>query len=123
MWPFRFQYYKIYQYLSEREHKENKMKLSEEIKKMMLIMGFENQESLPSMTDLRKTFIKLAVEKHPDKGGSEEEFKEMYSAYEMLGKIITSNSDGGDDSSEEAEAKKRFKEETWEEVFFKLCWD
>ena len=53
------------------------MELSEEVKKMLGIMGFDNVESLPTMATLRKTFIKLAVEKHPDKGGSNEEFKEL----------------------------------------------
>ena len=68
------------------------------------------------MTKLIKSFIRLAVEKHPDKGGNEEEFKELYNAYETLGKLIEKSTDGGEEDKEEAEARKRFREETWEEV-------
>ena len=91
------------------------MELSQEVKKMLTVMGFDNTETLPTMMNLRKTFIKLAVEKHPDKGGNEDDFKELYQAYEFLGNLI-SNSDAEEENIEEAEAKKRFREETWEEV-------
>lgn len=33
---------------------------------------------------IRKAYMKLAMEKHPDKGGSEEEFKRISLAYEVL---------------------------------------
>ena len=82
------------------------MKLSQETKKLLVIMGFKNTEVLPTMTNLRKAFIRLAVEKHPDKGGSNEEFKELYRAYEKLGNLITTNTEKDEEESEEAEARK-----------------
>jgi len=35
-------------------------------------------------SEIRKAYIKLARETHPDKGGNEEEFKKVNKAYEVL---------------------------------------
>ena len=53
--------------------------------------------------------------KHPDKGGNNEEFKELYSAYDMIGKLIESEASDTSDQ-EEDEARKRFREENWSDV-------
>ncbi|KAK7241361.1 heat shock protein [Aureococcus anophagefferens] len=38
-----------------------------------------------SATEIKKAFRKLALKKHPDKGGDPEEFKKIQAAYEVLG--------------------------------------
>lgn len=38
-----------------------------------------------SKEEIKKTFRKLAMENHPDKGGSKEKFQEIQEAYEILG--------------------------------------
>lgn len=35
-------------------------------------------------SEMKKAYYRLAKEKHPDKGGSEEDFKELQMAYEIL---------------------------------------
>ena len=89
--------------------------MSEAVKKLMEIMGYEEGEKLPSMKSLRQHFRKLAVETHPDKGGSNEKFKELYKAYETLGNLIDSQKTGEEDN-EEIEARRMFREENFEEV-------
>ena len=89
--------------------------LSEEIVNLLKLMKFENLLEIPSMRMLRKRLKKLAVEKHPDKGGSNEEFKELYQAYEALGNIIATEPENKEDD-EEVEARRMFQEENVEEI-------
>jgi len=42
-----------------------------------------------SAGDLRKAYKRLALETHPDKGGSKEEFQKVQNAYEKLSNVIT----------------------------------
>ena len=90
------------------------MIVNEETKKLLVVMGFEDENTLPTMKTLRERFRKLAIEKHPDKGGSNEQFKELYSAYEILGKLIASQMTHDEEDSEELEARRMFREENWE---------
>ena len=64
--------------------------VSEEIRNLMEILGYQELSKLPTMKSLRQHFRKLAVERHPDKGGTNEKFKELYKAYETLGNITPS---------------------------------
>ena len=89
--------------------------MTTQTRNLLLIMGFEETKSLPTMKCLRQKFIKLAVERHPDKGGSDEKFKELYEAYEILGKLIDSQIITEEDK-DEIEARRMFREEIWEEV-------
>ena len=89
--------------------------VNHKIEKLLVIMGFTKVNELPTMKTLRQTFIKLAVERHPDKGGSDEKFKELYEAYEILGKLIDSQTSAEQDK-EETEARRMFREEIWEEI-------
>ena len=81
-----------------------------------MTMEFQNQEELPSMKSLRRNFRRLAIEKHPDKGGNNEEFKKLYQAYEALGNIIAAEENKDVNDNEEMEARRKFHEENWEEV-------
>ena len=89
--------------------------ISEEIKNLLQTMEYEKQNTLPTMKSLRQHFRKLAVERHPDKGGTDKEFQELYKAYEILGNIIASQN-AEDVDTEEMEARRMFKEENWEEI-------
>ena len=99
------------------------MIVNEETKKLLVVMGFEDENTLPTMKTLRERFRKLAIEKHPDKGGSNEQFKELYSAYEILGKLIASQMTHDEEDSEELEARRMFREENSVPMNFKeiLC--
>ena len=68
------------------------------------------------MKSLREKFRQLAVQRHPDKGGSDEAFKELFKAYEILGNMINSNKTQDKEDEEEMEARRKFREENWEEV-------
>lgn len=41
-------------------------------------------EKTASYDEIRKAFRKLALKKHPDRGGNKEEFAELQNAYEVL---------------------------------------
>ena len=41
-------------------------------------------EKTATYDEIRKAFRKLALKKHPDRGGDKEEFQELQSAYEVL---------------------------------------
>jgi curved DNA-binding protein CbpA len=45
------------------------------------ILGIEENVT---ESDIRRAYIKLAKETHPDRGGNEEEFKKVNKAYEIL---------------------------------------
>lgn len=51
------------------------------MKNLYEILGLSNNAS---PQDIRKAYTRLAMENHPDKGGSEEKFKEISSAYDIL---------------------------------------
>src|SRR5215218_2619996 len=38
-----------------------------------------------SQEEIKNSYSKLSLEKHPDKGGNEEEFRQIGEAYEILG--------------------------------------
>ena len=78
-------------------------------------MGYQEASSLQMMKSLWQHFWKLAVEKHSDKGGTNEKFKELYQAYEILGNMIASKR-AEEEDMEEIEARRMFREENWEEI-------
>ena len=58
------------------------------LKKYLQLMGF-NQ--IPQMKELRKRFLQLSVECHPDKGGSDKKFQELLDAHNFISKFIIEN--------------------------------
>ena len=56
-------------------------------------------------------YKRVAKEKHPDKGGTNEAFKELIGAYEAVGKLNDEKQPEESDDKEEKEARRRFKEE------------
>ena len=92
------------------------MNSDKRIKELLIVMDFKDLRILPSMKILRERFRHLAVQRHPDKGGTDEAFKELFKAYEILGNLITSRKTQDKEDEEEMEAKRMFREENWEEV-------
>ena len=64
--------------------------MDEEIKALLVILGFNKDiEKLPLMKEVRRNFLKLAIEKHPDKpGGVKAEFQQLKDAYDKIGMLI-----------------------------------
>ena len=81
-------------------------------KELLIIMNFDDLLSLPSMKILRERFRELAVQRHPDKGGSNEAFKELFKAYEILGNLITADNSEENNDEEEREASKGSEKKT-----------
>ena len=53
--------------------------------KSLKTLGFENDEDIPMMKEVRKQFFKLSIEKHPDKNnGIDKGFGELKSAFDLL---------------------------------------
>ncbi|KAH8054118.1 hypothetical protein JL720_14487 [Aureococcus anophagefferens] len=52
------------------------------IQRRFNVLGIQKSASA---TEIKKAFRKLALKKHPDKGGDPEEFKKIQAAYEVLG--------------------------------------
>ena len=61
--------------------------------------------SNPTADELKKAYRKMAMKHHPDKGGDEEEFKKLNSAYHLLttGKTTTTHSSGSYNMTPEIE--------------------
>ena len=81
-----------------------------EVNALMKILGFVN----PEMSDLKMKIItsqyrRMSLIKHPDKGGSKEDFQELNKAYEKLGKIINKTPQEDPEDREETNARDLFK--------------
>jgi hypothetical protein len=57
------------------------------------ILGTNKQDS---WEDIKKSFFKIAMKTHPDRGGSEKDFKEANSAYEFFKNKYKNNADKDD---------------------------
>ena len=88
--------------------------MDQNMREMLNTLGFLDLETLPSMKQLREHFRKLTIQRHPDKGGINEEFKELCKAFETIGKMIEEEDSLDEEDEEEKEARHRFKEEVWE---------
>lgn len=71
----------------------------------------KNLKELPKILDVRKRFLRLAKESHPDKcGGSDSKFRQIYEAYKKLSHHILKNTPEVFDDVEESIARKEFQE-------------
>ena len=62
------------------------------IKKCLTTLGFENNEEIPLMKEVRKQFFKFSIEKHPDKNnGIDKGFGEPITAFDTLCTYINDN--------------------------------
>ena len=59
--------------------------ISEQVKRALQMLQFDE---VPKMAELRSRFLKLCVERHPDKGGTSEQFQELLEAKEVVSKYI-----------------------------------
>ena len=76
----------------------------------------ENGE-LPQVKEVRKQFLKLCIERHPDKeGGSNEKMKELLEANRRVCEYIMKNVNTDNSDTEETQARKEFKEFNMETV-------
>ena len=81
--------------------------LSEIVKQALVILDFDN---VPSMAELRNKFLKLCIERHPDKGGENDQFQKLMEAKLVLSKYISEFIPEDKNDSVEVEARKLFKE-------------
>ena len=49
------------------------------------VLEFENVTEIPKMKEINKKWRKLSLIKHPDKGGTKEDFQELLAAYQIAG--------------------------------------
>ena len=80
--------------------------LSEAVKKSLEIFQLDK---VPKMAVLRAKYMELCIERHPDKGGSNEQFQQLLEAKEILSKYIEENIPTTNDV-EEIFARRQFKE-------------
>ena len=59
--------------------------ISEKLRNALSVLGFSE---VPEMKVVRDRFLKLCLEKHPDKGGSNEEFQNLLDARETICRYI-----------------------------------
>ena len=72
---------------------------------------------LPLMKEIRKNFLRLSLERHPDKsGGSKEDFQELVNAYEKIGRVIQDTTQEDKTDDEETIARNLFKETNFEKI-------
>ena len=76
------------------------------VKFALSVLGFD---AVPKMKELRENFLKLCLERHPDKGGSDDSFKVLLEAKETLSKYIQNNVPEDDSDEEEVFARQLFK--------------
>ena len=82
---------------------------------LLSILEFEDFSKLPKMKELTSQFRKLSLKRHPDKPtGTKEEFQELISAYEKLGKIIENTTKDDHKDDDETLARKLFKQYNFE---------
>ena len=83
--------------------------MDEYIKTCLEILGFSNTKSLPKLKLIRKNYIKLLIEKHPDKNeGIDRGFNELQKAFEVVSKYIVENVVDDSVDEEESMARKEF---------------
>ena len=81
--------------------------ISDAVKEALAVLGFKE---VPEMKTVRDRFLRLCLEKHPDKGGSDAEFQKLLEAKEVLCKYIEEFIPEKSDDDDEIFTRKRFKE-------------
>ena len=92
--------------------------MNQEIRALLVVLGLKSDiECIPLMKEVRRQFLKLSIEKHPDKpGGTKEAFQELKDAYDRVGKIIHETEQDDLNDGEEAVARKLFRETNLEKI-------
>ena len=91
--------------------------MNQEMKKYLMILGFNNCTSIPKMKEVRVQFLKRSLECHPDKpGGSDDKMKELLEAKKKVSEYIMKNVKEDTNDDEESLARKEFKDANMEIV-------
>ena len=81
--------------------------LSEEVMKALKVLDFKD---VPLMKELCVRFLQLCIKCHPDKGGSDDKFKELTEAIEIVSKYIEENKEINAKDEEESLVRREFRE-------------
>jgi DnaJ-class molecular chaperone len=68
------------------------------IQKALEVFGYSNIDKL-SAVNVKKTYLELASKKHPDKGGTSEEFVELKDAYTYLKNFVENTQSGSSETN------------------------
>ena len=92
--------------------------INQELKDLLIILDFQKDiDKLPLMKEVRRNFLKLSLEKHPDKaGGNKSDFQELLNAYEVIAKVIQDTQQEDPNDDEETVARNLFKETNIEKI-------
>ena len=81
--------------------------ISDKVKAALHVLGFRE---VPKMNEVRDRFLKLCLERHPDKGVSNEEFQSLLNAKETVCKYIEENVPEDKENNDDVAMRKQFKE-------------
>ena len=81
--------------------------LSEQVKMALKMLQFDQ---VPRLAELRARFLKMCIERHPDKGGSNKEFQDLLEAKDVVSKYINKNVPENNLDEEEKFTRHLFKE-------------
>ena len=72
---------------------------------VLKVLEFENVRDSPKMKEINKKWRKLSLMKHPDKGGTKEDFQELLAAYQIAGEASKKKEYDRNDIEEEIAQK------------------
>ena len=77
--------------------------ISDNLKESLQILDFDD---VPSMAELRTRFLKLCIERHPDKGGAKDKFQKLLEAKQVISEFISNHVPEDETDSQEVVARR-----------------
>ena len=81
--------------------------ISDNLKECLQILDFDD---VPTMAELRTRFLKLCIERHPDKGGEKDKFQKLLEAKQVISEYINNHVPEDETDSQEVVARRIFRE-------------